>query len=90
MNTFTETVVQTFTVVSCYTCGVHFGIGADLYRRAVRDAQGAVFCPACGKGSCWRESEDKKRIAELERKLAWEVNQSAIVLPAMCGMWISN
>lgn len=77
MNTFTETIVETFRVVSCYTCGARFGIGADLYRRAVTDAVGSVYCPACGSQSCWRESEDQKRIKELQRKLEWEAGEVA-------------
>ena len=72
MTTFTETIIETFKVVSCYTCGVRFAIGSDLYRRVVTDAIDSVHCPACGKLTCWRESEDKKRIKELQRKLEWE------------------
>jgi len=75
--TFTETITETFRVVSCYTCGVRFGIGCELYRRTVTDAVGSVFCPACGKETCWRESEDQKRIKELQRKLEWEVSEVA-------------
>jgi uncharacterized Zn finger protein (UPF0148 family) len=77
MATFTETIVETFTVVSCYTCGARFGIGSQLYRRVVKDADGTVYCPACGNQTCWRESEAQKRIKELERKLEWEVAQAA-------------
>lgn len=71
--TFTNLVTQTFHLVSCYSCGVPFGIEADLYRRAVRDAIGTVYCPACGKQSQWCVSEDHKTIQELRRKLEWEV-----------------
>lgn len=70
--TFTETITETFCVVSCYSCGVRFGIGAELYRRVVTDAQDSIHCPACGKLTCWRESDDQKRIKELQRKLEWE------------------
>jgi hypothetical protein len=76
-TTFTETVVETFKVVSCYTCSVRFGITAELYKRVVTDANGSVSCPACGNKTCWRESEDQKRIKELERKLQWEANEAA-------------
>ncbi len=72
MTTFTETVVETFNVVSCYSCGNLFGITSRLYKRVVTDAEGSVFCPACGKESYWRESEDQKRIKALEKKLEWE------------------
>ncbi len=51
--TFTETIVETFRVVSCYTCGARFGIGSQLFQRVVTDAKGSVFCPACGRGTCW-------------------------------------
>lgn len=77
MIEFTQTIVETFRVVSCYTCGVHFGIGDDLYRRVVTNETGSVFCPACGKQTCWRESEDQKRIKELQRKLEWEAAECA-------------
>lgn len=69
---FTKTLIQRFEVVSCYSCGVPFGITDELYRRAVTDAIGGVYCPACGKSSCWRESEDQKKIRELNHKLQRE------------------
>lgn len=72
MTEFTETIIQSFKLVSCYTCGVRFGIGSELYRRVVTNADGSVYCPACGKSTCWRESVSQKQIRELERKLAWE------------------
>lgn len=78
MTTFTETRLETFHVVSCYTCSVPFAINGDLYRRAVTNAVGSVYCPACGKQTCWRESDDQKRIKELESKLQWEAKNSAI------------
>lgn len=77
MTTFTETITETFYVVSCYTCGIRFGIGRELYKRVVTDAMDSIFCPACGKSTCWRESEDQKRIKELQRKLEWEANNSS-------------
>lgn len=77
MSTFTETIVETFRVVSCYSCGVRFAIGSELYRRVVTDANDSIYCPACGKLSCWRESEDQKRIKELQRKLEWEASEVA-------------
>ena len=77
MSTFTETIVETFHVITCYSCGVRFGISNQLYKRAVTDAEGSVICPACGSRSCWRESEDQKRIKELERKLQWETAEVA-------------
>lgn len=77
MSTFTETIVETFRVVSCYTCGCRFGIGAELYKRAVTDAIGHLNCPACGSGTQWKESEYSKRIKELQRKLEWEAGECA-------------
>ena len=64
-------------MVSCYTCGVRFGIGDELYRRVVTDAKDSIYCPACGNKTCWRESEDQKRIKELQRKLEWEAAEVA-------------
>ncbi len=77
MSTFTETVVETFHLVSCATCGVRYGIDSRIYHRVVTKAQGSIYCPACGKESCWRESDDQKRIRELEQKLKWEADQAA-------------
>lgn len=77
MTTFTHTVVETFHVVSCYTCGAHFGIGRDLYKRVVVDAIGHVHCPACDAKTCWQESDDQKKIKELQRKLEWEAAECA-------------
>lgn len=76
MTAFSETKTLTFYIVSCYTCGVRFGIESELHRRAVTDAKGSVFCPACGNGTCWRESDDQKRIKELESKLKWEMENA--------------
>jgi hypothetical protein len=76
MNTFSNMITETFHVVSCYTCGVRFGIESKLYRRVVTDAKGSVYCPACGHSTAWRESEDKKKIKELENKLRWEAEHS--------------
>lgn len=76
MTTFTETVVETFHVVSCYTCSLRFGITSELYRRVVTDAIGSIYCPACGKLTCWRESEDQKQIKSLKQKLEWEANNA--------------
>ncbi len=77
MNTFTNIITEAFHVVSCYTCGVRFGIESTLHQRVVTDAKGSVHCPACGALTCWRESEDKKQIKELERKLKWEADNAA-------------
>ena len=77
MSTFTETIVETFHVVSCYSCSIRFGIPSQLYKRAVTDAKGYIHCPACGCEFCWRESDDQRRIKELERKLEWEANECA-------------
>ena len=74
--TFTEIITEQFTIVSCYTCSVRFGITRELYKRVVTDATGSIHCPACGGLTCWRESDDKKKIKELELKLAWEAEQS--------------
>lgn len=77
MSTFTERVVETFHLVSCFSCGVRFGITTELHRRVVTKAIGSVFCPACGKETCWRESEDQMRIKELQRRLEWEAGECA-------------
>jgi len=77
MSTFTQTIIETFRVVSCYTCGARFGIGSDLYKRVVTDAVGSIFCPTCGNKTCWRESDDQKRIKELQKKLEWEAAEVA-------------
>lgn len=77
MITFSHTIIETFNVVSCYTCGVRFGIGGDLYKRVVTDAIGSIFCPSCGQKTCWQESDDKKKIKELQRKLEWEAAEVA-------------
>lgn len=77
MNAFTDTIIETFKVVSCYTCGVRFGITGELYRRVVTDANGSIYCPACGNQTVWSKSEAQKRIEELERKLKWEADNAA-------------
>lgn len=77
MTTFTEILTETFRVISCYTCGQRFGIIQKLYKRVVTDAEGSVYCPACGNSTCWRESDDQKRIKELQRKLEWETGEVA-------------
>ncbi len=74
--TYTELINQTFHTVSCYSCGVPFGITADIYRRVVTDAVGSIYCPACGKTSMWRESDDQKKIKALEAKLKWEMENT--------------
>lgn len=48
-----------------------------MYRRVVIDAIGSVYCPACGKLTCWTESESSKKIKELERKIQWEASEVA-------------
>lgn len=77
MTTFTQVITETFKVVRCYMCSVPFGITNDIYRRVVTDAKGSVYCPACGKETCWLESEDQKKIKELQRKLEWEASNAA-------------
>lgn len=77
MSTFTEVITETFRIVSCYTCSLRFGITSELYRRVVTNAVGSVYCPACGSMTCWRESEDQKRIKQLEQKLQWEAQNAA-------------
>lgn len=77
MNTFTEIRTETFHIVSCYFCGVRFGIDERLHRSVVTDASRSVYCPACGGRTEWTKSEAQKRIEELEKKLAWEASQSA-------------
>lgn len=69
MSTFTQLVSQTFHVVSCYFCGSNFGISNALYHRAATRAEGVVYCPSCGKSFCWGESDEKKKIRQLEREL---------------------
>lgn len=77
MTTFSELITETFNVVSCYTCAARFAVTSVLYRRAVTDAQGSLYCPACGSQTCWRESDDQKRIKELQKKLEWEAAEVA-------------
>ena len=73
MTTFTKFISQAFHVVTCYTCGVPFGIEDGLYRRAVTDKIGSVYCPACGTQTCWTgETQDQKRARELEAQLQRE------------------
>lgn len=76
MSTFTEIITETFHIVPCAACGVRFGINGGLYLRAVTRAEGSIYCPACGARSHWRESDDQKKITELERKLQWEVQNA--------------
>lgn len=66
MTTFTQHLTTTFHVVTCYSCGIPFGITGELHRRVVVDAIGSVSCPACGQKTCWRESEDQKEIRRLK------------------------
>jgi len=82
MTTFTDVITETYHVVSCYTCGVRFGINGDLYRRVVTNAVGSIYCPACGKLTCWRESDDQKKIKDLEAKLKWEMDHGQRQLAA--------
>lgn len=77
MNTFTQVITEKFHIVSCYTCGCRFGIGGQLHRRVVEKAQGHVYCPACGKGTAWCESQEQKEIAQLKKKLQWEAKECA-------------
>ena len=68
---FTDVQTLNYHVVSCYTCGVSFGIESALYRRAILDKQGWVYCPACGSKNCWNgetetEKENKRLRADLE------------------------
>lgn len=76
--TFTETITTTFHVVACYTCGTKFAINGSMYKRAVTNKEGCVYCPACREGMHWTgKTEDQKRIDELERKLKWEAKNAA-------------
>lgn len=72
ITVFERNMTQQFFVVSCYSCGVRFGITDLMYRRAVTNAEGSVFCPSCGKETCWRESDDQKKIRQLQRDLETE------------------
>ena len=69
MGTFTETITHTFNVVSCYTCSAYFAITSSLYRRVVTKAEGSVYCPSCGNQTYWGESDEKKKIKQLETEL---------------------
>lgn len=75
-TTFLDNIAETFYVVNCYRCSVNFGVPSQLYRRAVTDAKGSLYCPACRCGMSWQESDDKIRIKQLEQKLQWEADQS--------------
>lgn len=73
MSIFTETIQETFHVVSCYTCGCRFGINEQMYKRAVRDKRGCVYCPSCQNATCWTgETVDQKRARMAEAKLVRE------------------
>ena len=76
MTTFTQTINETFHVVSCASCGVRFGIEGGLYRRVVTKAEGTIYCPACGCQSHWAESEATKKIRELEQQVQRERQQA--------------
>lgn len=40
-----------------------------LYLRAVERHVGSVYCPACGKGTCWTgKTDEQKKIEQLERE----------------------
>ncbi len=72
----TETITTKYNIVSCYTCGVRFGIGEDLYRRVVKRKEGSVYCPSCGNRTCWTgKTDEQKKIEQLENKLKWEMEQ---------------
>lgn len=77
MTTFIENRTETYHVISCYHCGLYFGIPNQLYKRVVTDAEGSIYCPACKGGFGWRESDDAKKIKALEKKLQWEAEESA-------------
>ena len=69
-TTFTQAWNETFHVVTCYTCGCAFGINECIYRRAVEDKKGSVFCPACGRETVWNgESKAEQVRREMQRKL---------------------
>lgn len=69
MTTFTETLTETFHVVSCYHCSLRFGIPDQLHRRAYKEAKGSIYCPACGGTFGWGESEAAKEIRQLKASL---------------------
>lgn len=78
MTTFTESFIETFNIVSCYSCTARFAIPSELYRRVVTNHSGSVHCPACGALTCWpAETEDQKRIKQLESKLNWDMEECA-------------
>jgi predicted RNA-binding Zn-ribbon protein involved in translation (DUF1610 family) len=62
MTAFTRFITETFHVVSCYTCGVSFGIVEEMYNRAVKNKEGSVYCPACGNQTCWRGETEAQRL----------------------------
>ena len=72
MSDFTKTITEQFHVVSCYCCGIRFGITDQLHRRVVINAEGSVYCPSCGRQSAWRESRDQKEIKRLQREIDTE------------------
>jgi len=75
---FTELRTEKYHVVSCYSCGNHFGVTSELHERAVEDKKGVLYCPACGQQTRWiGRTEDQKKIAQLERKLKWEAEELA-------------
>ena len=72
-TTFERNMTQKFLVVSCYTCGIPFGITSNLYKRVVTDATGSVYCPSCGSKTCWRESEHEKEKRRLKAEMESEI-----------------
>lgn len=64
MTTFTQYITETYYVVSCYACGVRFGISDDLYRVAVQEKKRAVHCPACGKLTEWVGKTEAQKLQE--------------------------
>jgi len=70
MTTFTRSVNETFHVVSCYTCGVNFGINGEVYTRAVENKEGSVYCPVCSKGMHWTGKTEVENVRErMQRKI---------------------
>lgn len=71
MPTFTRTISETFHVIGCASCGANFGINDDVYRRAVKNHSGSVYCPSCGRQTDW---PGKTRVEEVREQMQRKLN----------------
>lgn len=72
--TFPHTV--TLEKMQCKKCSGVFAIEQGKLEYARANA-GGYTCPYCSTQWSWKETEDQKRVKDLERKLAWEAGECA-------------